>query len=447
MDLVDGSSSFDTVNGYPLYQVHFGRKYIYLIENLSESVLNIDNTLWPTYYCDHYIPFWVSRIYGTIEVGEGTCIGYDKFDSLPRILNIDVTDILIMSYTTADWLFDIPKNTTSACPPNETNVGSGSGPTKIRTTKTTTPEFASTTISSTDTTTPEFVSTTISSTDTTTLESASTTVSSTDTTTPEVASTSINSTDTTTPEFASTTISSTDTTTPDFASTPISSTDTTPEFASTTINSTDTTKSEFASTTISSSDKTTPALDLTGISTAETTTPEFAPTTISSTDTTTPALDLTGISTTETTTPGFASTTINSTDTTTRELDLRGISTAGTTTPGFDPTTISTIISTATTSSRTTGHSSTKTPCTCSCNNFTMTEDELIRKIALLKSELSVDRKQTNRYRRSLVSAEDDRPSSKYIGTFGIVVLVVICTLIVLMDLQHCACFMFHKKK
>ncbi|XP_071142059.1 uncharacterized protein [Mytilus edulis] len=417
MDLV--GDSFGTVNDYQLYQVHFGRRYIYLIENSSESVLDINNTSLPTYYCDNYIPFWVSWIDGTIEAGEGTCIGHDKFDSMPRILNIDtgVTDISIMSYTTASWLFDIPKNTTSACTPDELDVGSGSGPTKIRTTKTTTPEFASTTISSTDTTTPESVSTTISS------------------------------TDTTTPEFASTTINSSDTTTPDFASTPRSSTDTTPEFASTTISSTDTTKPEFASTTISSTDTTTPALDLTGISTAETTTPEFASTTISSTDTPTPALDLTGISTTGTTTPEFASTTISSTDTTTPELDLRGISTAGTTTPGFDPTTISTIISTATTSSRTTGRSSTKTLCTCSCNNFTMTEDELIRKIALLKSELSVDRKQTNKYRRSLVSAGDDRPSSKYIGTFGIVVLVVICTLIVLMDLQHCACFMFHKKK
>ncbi|CAG2186679.1 unnamed protein product [Mytilus edulis] len=404
MDLVDGSFSFGTVKGYPLYQVHFGRRYIYLIDNPLESVPDIDNSLSPTYYCDHYIPFWVSWIDGTIEAGEGTCIGHDKFDSMPRILNTftDVTEISIMSNTTADWLFDIPKNTTSDCTPDESTVGSGSGPTKIRTTETTTPEFGSTTISSTIRTKPEFASTTISSTDTTTPEFASTTISSTNTTTPEFASTTISSTDTTTPEFATTTKSSTNTTTPEFASTTISSTDTTtPEFGSTTINSTYTTTPEFESTTKSSTD---------------TTLPEFATTTKSSTGTS----------------PEFASTTISSTDTT----------------PEFDPTTISTISSTATTaSSRTTYRSSTKSPCTCSCNNFILTEDELIRKIALLKSELSVDRKQTNKYKRSLISASDDRPSSKCIGTFGIVVLVVICTLIVLMDLQHCSCFMFQKKK
>lgn len=88
-----------------------------------------------------------------------------------------------------------------------------------------------------------------------------------------------------------------------------------------------------------------------------------------------------------------------------------------------------------------------KTPCTCLCNNFTISDDELIRKIALLRSELSIDTKQTNKYRRSLISAADDRPSSKYIGNFGIVVLVVICSLIVLMDFQHYARVIFQKQK
>ncbi|CAG2219623.1 unnamed protein product [Mytilus edulis] len=95
----------------------------------------------------------------------------------------------------------------------------------------------------------------------------------------------------------------------------------------------------------------------------------------------------------------------------------------------------------------TTAISPNKTPCTCLCNNFTISDDELIRKIALLRSELSIDTKQTNKYRRSLISAADDRPSSKYIGNFGIVVLVVICSLIVLMDFQHYAPVIFQKQK
>ncbi|VDI62907.1 Hypothetical predicted protein [Mytilus galloprovincialis] len=95
----------------------------------------------------------------------------------------------------------------------------------------------------------------------------------------------------------------------------------------------------------------------------------------------------------------------------------------------------------------TTAFSPNKTPCTCLCNNFTISDDELIRKIALLRSELSIDTKRTNKYRRSLISAADDRPSSKYIGNFGIVVLVVICSLIVLMDFQHYTHVIFQKHK
>ncbi|XP_063436190.1 mucin-5AC-like [Mytilus trossulus] len=452
MDLV--SNSFGSVSQF--YRVHFGREKIYLIEN-PESVLDIDNTTWPTYHCDHNVPYWVSWTNGTLEAGVGICIGHDKFNrDWTRRHNIytDVTDISVMSYITAHWLFYIPKNTKSACAPDELDIGSGSGPTIIRTTKTTTPEFAPTTISSTDTGTSEFAPTTISSTDTATSEFAPTTISSTDTTTPQLDLTGISTAETTTPGFYPTTKSSTETTTPELDLTGISTAETkTPEFDPTTKSSTETTTPELDLTGISTTETTTPIFDPTKKSSTDTTTPELDLTGISSTDTTTPELDLTGISSTDTTTPELDLTGISSTDTTTPELDLTGIRKTETTTSGFDQTRRSSTISTSTTTTRTTPidkpteRSPTKTPCTCPCNNFTMTEDELIRKIALLKLELAVDRKQTNKYKRSLTSASDDRPSSKYIGTIGIVVLVVICTLIVLMDLQHCACFMFHKKK
>ncbi|CAG2242167.1 unnamed protein product [Mytilus edulis] len=162
------------------------------------------------------------------------------------------------------------------------------------------------------------------------------------------------------------------------------------------------------------------------MNTTETTAPEFDPTSIIITDTTLPGLDQTTISTMETRTTGFTPTTLSTTETTSPGFNPTTISSIETNTPGFDQTSVGTIITRATTTSETTTKFETnKIPCICSCNNVTLTEDELITKIALLKSELSVDKKQTNKYRRSLISAEDDRPSSKYIGNFGIVVLVV----------------------
>ncbi|CAG2252619.1 unnamed protein product [Mytilus edulis] len=184
------------------------------------------------------------------------------------------------------------------------------------------------------------------------------------------------------------------------------------------------------------------------MNTTETTAPEFDPTSIIITDTTLPGLDQTTISTMETRTTGFTPTTLSTTETTSPGFNPTTISSIETNTPGFDQTSVGTIITRATTTSETTTNIETnKIPCICSCYNVTLTEDELITKISLLKSELSVDKKQTNKYRRSLISAEDDRPSSKYIGNFGIVVLVVICSLIVLMDFQHCAGVIFLKKK
>ncbi|CAG2242168.1 unnamed protein product [Mytilus edulis] len=227
-----------------------------------------------------------------------------------------------------------------------------------------------------------------------------------------------------------------------------------------TINTTETTLPEFVSTTTSKIETTTPGFDPTSINTTETTLPGFVSTTTSKIETTTPGFDSTSINSTETTTPGFYLTSINTTVTTSPGFFPTTISTTETTFPGYNPTTISAtetttpgfapisvgMVNTTPGTTKNIKTTSTKKSCICPCSNFTMTEDELIKKIAQLKSELSVDPKLTSKYKRSLVSASDDRPSSKYIGTFGIAVIVVICSLIVLMDFQHYSHVIFQKK-
>lgn len=107
MDLhvVDGSSDSTYV-----VHLYFGTP----VQNTWESV--IDNECppdWSSHYdCDCYVSFCVSWINGIVEAGKGTCIGYDKTSYRSSDI-IDVDDISIMSDTTAHWVFDIPKSTTS----------------------------------------------------------------------------------------------------------------------------------------------------------------------------------------------------------------------------------------------------------------------------------------------------------------------------------------------
>jgi hypothetical protein len=83
-------------------------------------------------------------------------------------------------------------------------------------------------------------------------------------------------------------------------------------------------------------------------------------------------------------------------------------------------------------------HSTTLPTCTwtCSCqSNQTLSNEELLVKIAKFKIEISVDRKNTSKYRKTKLSATDNRKSSRNLGILGIVVLVIPILLVVTNDL------------
>ncbi|CAG2252618.1 unnamed protein product [Mytilus edulis] len=90
----------------------------------------------------------------------------------------------------------------------------------------------------------------------------------------------------------------------------------------------------------------------------------------------------------------------------TQGLNQKTISNDTTTTTAFHLSTVTTNTTRTIATSRktpiveTTERLSSGTLCTCSCNKYIMTEDELITKIALLRSEQSIDPKLTNKYRR-----------------------------------------------
>ena len=73
---------------------------------------------------------------------------------------------------------------------------------------------------------------------------------------------------------------------------------------------------------------------------------------------------------------------------------------------------------------------------TCSCqSNQTLSNEELQIKIAKLKTEIAVDRKNTSKYRNTKLSATDNRKSSRNLGIIGIVLLVIPVLLVVASDL------------
>ena len=83
-------------------------------------------------------------------------------------------------------------------------------------------------------------------------------------------------------------------------------------------------------------------------------------------------------------------------------------------------------------------HSTTLPTCTrtCSCqSNQTLSNEELQIKIAKLKTEIAVDRKNTSKYRNTKLSATDNRKSSRNLGILGIVVLVIPALLVVTNDI------------
>ena len=81
----------------------------------------------------------------------------------------------------------------------------------------------------------------------------------------------------------------------------------------------------------------------------------------------------------------------------------------------------------------------TNVDCICTCS-FQLNLDDPndlakhVLKLESLRKELHVEKKSLSNAKRRLISAPDERPSSKYIGAFGIFVLLIIGMVIVLPD-------------
>ncbi|CAG2228672.1 unnamed protein product [Mytilus edulis] len=104
------------------------------------------------------------------------------------------------------------------------------------------------------------------------------------------------------------------------------------------------------------------------------------------------------------------------------------------------PTSInrSTVIPEVTTKSTVTAHSpSTVRVDGLQINNPIMTEEELTKKLAVLRNAISIDKKETNLYKATKMSVYDSRKSSRNIGIVGIIVLVVPVIFIVIMDVHR----------
>lgn len=120
------------------------------------------------------------------------------------------------------------------------------------------------------------------------------------------------------------------------------------------------------------------------------------------------------------------------------------------------------VLSTSTTSSSTISTStqadqpSTSGPadnpfCYCSFNRTcdysrNYTDEEIAQLIDAMIQELKVSVKDTNAYKRRLISAPDDRPSAQYVGSVGALVIGFVILGIVLMDLPRVVVFFRNDK-
>ncbi|XP_061171993.1 lactadherin-like [Saccostrea echinata] len=76
--------------------------------------------------------------------------------------------------------------------------------------------------------------------------------------------------------------------------------------------------------------------------------------------------------------------------------------------------------------------------CPCECVNehhSTLTKAELRARLVGIVQNLTVSKKTTSFYKRSKISAQDNRPQVLYVGSIGIAILFIIVNLIVLPDL------------
>jgi len=72
------------------------------------------------------------------------------------------------------------------------------------------------------------------------------------------------------------------------------------------------------------------------------------------------------------------------------------------------------------------------------CTNSTVLEPDQLKQIILqLKKELTVSKKQTSQYIRTLISAPDKRQSAANIGYVGVIILTSVALGIIVMDLPR----------
>eukprot|EP00105_Crassostrea_gigas_P034899 XP_019919047.1 PREDICTED: uncharacterized protein LOC105318751 [Crassostrea gigas] len=62
---------------------------------------------------------------------------------------------------------------------------------------------------------------------------------------------------------------------------------------------------------------------------------------------------------------------------------------------------------------------------------------DLQERIETRKKNLTIHKKETNKYQRTLISAPDDRPTSKYMGMTGALFISLVAGLIVCIDLTN----------
>uniref|UniRef100_A0A8W8JA55 C-type lectin domain-containing protein n=1 Tax=Magallana gigas TaxID=29159 RepID=A0A8W8JA55_MAGGI len=62
---------------------------------------------------------------------------------------------------------------------------------------------------------------------------------------------------------------------------------------------------------------------------------------------------------------------------------------------------------------------------------------DLQERIETRKKNLTIHKKETNKYQRTLISAPDDRPTSKYMGVTGALVISLVAGIIVCIDLMN----------
>lgn len=94
--------------------------------------------------------------------------------------------------------------------------------------------------------------------------------------------------------------------------------------------------------------------------------------------------------------------------------------------------------------SQTTSTLTSSTNCLCPCSNYqNVSNQELMEQLQEIIKELKVDVKTTSSYKRSLISADDKRPSAKVSGFLGLVLLIIVLLFFVISDVINVIVFSY----